>query len=119
MAVTRNLLSLAVARNSGTNVILVFRTKTAIGDGSYSSVAKRVETKGFLVDLTETAIQRLNDSGVSLVTGAILSIPYELEVAPDEVYYSGYRGRVVKFVISGNVTIMTLETAPIGLSEIV
>ncbi len=115
MSVSRNLFAYAIKRRAGTQVILVYKNVGQDnGDGSFTLQEKKEYVRGFLVDMTDNAIERLKEGGITVNKGVILSIPYPLTNAPDEVFYGSSRGRVVKFTIAESISVMTLDIAPLG-----
>ena len=111
-------MSLAIRRRSETSLILLYKNvATKNGDGSFSLNPKQESAKGFLTALTQDEIKRLKDGGITVSSGAVVSIPYELVSVPDEILYDGSRGRVVKYSIAEGVSVLILETSIVGYAE--
>ena len=119
MGPTRNLLCFSINRTAGYAVTLNFSGKTRNNDGSFTLVASQMVKMANVVDLSEDEIQRLQEGGITINSGIMVTIPEELDNIPDSItfdsgMYQSDTFKVERDVISENCTIMTCSRLPIG-----
>jgi len=116
--VTRDLFSFAVSRQSGQEVDLVFEDSIQRLDGSFDVIQRVVPYMARVVDLSADEIQRLQEGGITIHSGASISIPYELEQTPDRILYNGATYKVVQAVPAENCSIFVVDKGAIGFSNV-
>lgn len=112
---TRRLAGFAVNRIASTPINIVYLTKVFQEDGSFQTVERIEKRKCFLTNLTDSEIERLREGGITVTTGASVSIVGELVEIPNEFRIGASRFRAVKYSIAQGVSNFTLEQIPLGV----
>lgn len=113
--ITRDLLSYGIGRNAGEPVILVTKSFSSIGDGSYTNVKTETEVLARVVDLQPNQIERLQQKGITVHQGVSISVVGELSKAPDKIIRAnGQTYKVIDFTISENASIFIADLPPLG-----
>jgi len=113
--ITRDLLSFALSRNAGEQVVLYIKTYEANGDGSYRPYVKDVKALARVVDLQPREIQRLQEKGITLHRGVSVSIPLEYPTQPDKIVRAdGTVLKVMDYTISENGSVFIADAPALG-----
>lgn len=83
-------------------------------DGSYLLSESQVVEKAGVVDLSEDQINRLQNGGITVNEGIVVTLPKELVFIPDSIIYGEDRYKILKNVISEHVTILTCGRIALG-----
>lgn len=116
--VTRDLFPMAISRQSGQEVELIFEDSTPRLDGSFDVLTRAIPYMARVTDLNADQIQRLQEGGITLHQGACVSIPFEFTNEPDSVLYNGSTYKVMESTISEGCSIFLVDKAPIGFSNV-
>lgn len=116
--VTRDLFSFAVSRQSGQEVDLVFEDSIQRLDGSLDVVQRVVPYMARVTDLSPDQIQRLQEGGITIHSGASIAIPFEFEQSPDRALYNGGTYKIIESTISENCSVFVIDKGAIGFSNV-
>jgi hypothetical protein len=115
---TRDLFSMAQSRTADTQVWIQSEVSDQLLDGSFNVTSTLVPYMARMADLQPDQIQRLQQGGITIHAGASVAIPYEFEAAPDSLIYSGKTYKIVESTISENCSVLVIDKAPIGFSNV-
>lgn len=116
--ISRQLLPYACQRLRLSDIILVYQSKQLQADGSFRVTELEDAEKGYFTQLTTTEIQKLREGGMSITSGAQLTLSTEIEKIPDQVKHRKgkdgiYRdiSRVIQYSRGEGITNLILDTS--------